>query len=118
MKFEEVLPALRAGHKIRRAVWGITCDPIDPESNVTRHLNLASLLADDWSIAREYEEITTWRWVIADMDSAAMEFITDPSTEEEIRKVYMQGDQYKLIGRIEETRKTEQREKGTPWEGE
>ena len=72
MRFEEVLPALREGKKVRRAAWNkhsYYCLSIDDLDNGTE---LRVLLEDDWEIVREPKRVAdylvpdfTSRWVSA-----------------------------------------------------
>ena len=64
MKFEEVLPALKEGKKIKRKCWYIKKYIVLEENGdiITdkrqRYVfNKNSLLADDWEIVKEYETV-------------------------------------------------------------
>jgi hypothetical protein len=57
MKFEEVLPALRAGKKVRRAAWS-TRDYI--VNTASCDLTMTSIIADDWEIMPEKVKKTVW----------------------------------------------------------
>lgn len=59
MKFEEVLPALRKGKKIRRNFWWeghyfkLTLDEIVDQEKRVFVLSRDDLFADDWEIVKE-----------------------------------------------------------------
>lgn len=58
MKFEEVLPALREGKKIRRKEWQKTHYYIGSRfCDVGYELSLTDLLADDWEIVKEKKKV-------------------------------------------------------------
>jgi Lar family restriction alleviation protein len=46
MKFEEVLPALREGKRIKRACWDVACLKI----NEWEEISISHILCDDWEI--------------------------------------------------------------------
>lgn len=99
MKFEEVLPALRAGRKIH-----LTSDP------TATIFTVADILADDWEVVEEYEEVEVWDWVW-DNPTTGLTGIETGLTEQEVGKIYFEYDGSKLLGRIEESKRAEKRRK-------
>jgi hypothetical protein len=69
MKFEEVLPAWRSGRKVRRkgmSWWleGKECRDEDEDDTDERgDVLVAHLLADDWEVVEDYEDVEVWDWV-------------------------------------------------------
>lgn len=116
MKFEEVLPAWRSGSKIRRKgmCWwleGKLCRDGDDEGDYTEgDVLVAHLLADDWEIVEEYEEVEVWDWVW-DNPTIGLTGIETGLTEQEAEKIYFEADGSKLLGRIEESKRVEKRRK-------
>jgi hypothetical protein len=69
MKFEEVMPVWRSGSKVRRKgmSWylsGKLC--LDASGEVTEpgDILVAHLLADDWEVVDDYEDVEVWDWVV------------------------------------------------------
>src|ERR1700735_3764941 len=62
MKFEEVLPALRAGKEIKREKWK------NPITKIEYHLSMDNILQEDWIIVeeekKEKEEDTVCRHLV------------------------------------------------------
>jgi hypothetical protein len=57
MKFEDVLPALRAGKRVRRSAWSKGDDVVHSASC---DLPMASIITDDWEIVKEKAKKTVW----------------------------------------------------------
>lgn len=67
MKFEEILPALKAGKKIRRKCWGkevyikthdfFVVGQIITEDNIDYALTVMDLEADDWEVIKEPKKV-------------------------------------------------------------
>lgn len=64
MKFEEILPALREGKKIRRSFWSnehyielVGCDFYDNRTNKEYYFNLNDFIADSWEIVKEPKKV-------------------------------------------------------------
>lgn len=65
MKFEEVLPALRDGKKVRRASWenkDFTLSFDDLDNSYPHSLYFNDIFADDWEIVEEHEP--DWEYII------------------------------------------------------
>jgi hypothetical protein len=99
MRFEEVLPALRADKKIR-----LTSDP------TATIFTVDDILEDDWEVVEEYEEVEVWDWVW-DSPVIGLTGIEPGLTEQEVQKIYFEHDGSKLLGRIEESKRVEKRRK-------
>ena len=55
MKFEDVLPALRRGEKVRREIWSRDTEPLCKGDRIAEyHLTTNALLADDWEVVSEH----------------------------------------------------------------
>ena len=64
MKFEEVLPALKEGKKIRRSFRSnehyielVGCDFYDNRTNKEYYFNLNDFIADSWEIVKEPKKV-------------------------------------------------------------
>lgn len=100
MKFEDVLPALRAGRKIH-----LTSDP------TATIFTVADLLADDWEAVEEYEEVEVWDWTIYSGDRG-VHFVRLGLTDEEAKALKLDGHKKsRVLGRIEESKRVEKRRK-------
>jgi hypothetical protein len=61
MKFEEVLPALRAGKKVQHKDWKSKLDfSISLESTPSTLLILGEVLSNDWEIVKDKVKKTIW----------------------------------------------------------
>jgi hypothetical protein len=61
MKFEEVLPALRAGKKVQHKDWKSKLDfSISLESTPSTLLILGEVLSNDWEIVKDKVKKTVW----------------------------------------------------------
>lgn len=89
MKFEEVVPALRAGKKVRRRAWfssrfiilsdiGEPNERIRDESGVWFRPNesfMIGLMSNDWEIIKDKKRF--WRWVIIESNEKTLAITED-----------------------------------------
>ena len=113
MKFEEVMPALRAGKKVSNKKWYGEWDSKDiiivlSEGDVT-----ALLFDKEWEVVKEYDEVEVWDWTIWNSGTRTLDVhrsLTEKEASDVLDKNYVSSNSF-LAGRLTGTKRVLRRKK-------